>query len=1545
MVRVGADVGDLNAGLDSAGEKLGDFGSKATSAGDAWGQASGKFYDAVPELKELGEATDRATESLSHMVEGLIQLAEALVVTEALKEFGEEALTTYANIQKATISLTALTGSSEGAKEAIEGLKAIAISDALSFPQLVQAYQRMTAFGFASDQIPGVLKAAANAAAATDKSFEEVSNAIDRMALSGTTSSRQLATLGISLGDLAKALGVTTADAAAAFKALDTGDRLTALSAALQKYGDVAAAVAGSIAGQWQNLKSKTEFVFESVGQALAPVASKLMQLLSNDVLPFLQSLVDAFQRLPEPVQDFAIGLGFLAAAVPTVSLALSGLQKVLGAFQVINVTGWAASLLAMIPKIVTAVQNDLVSSLSAGETAILRLGQAGVLAGAALAGWELGSWLYKNIPLLKQFGDAIGDFILKIPGLKAGIDSLNGVGQAEDNLLKATTALNDKLALFGNEVVRRAGESLEAFSARVRQAAAEQSAATTYTVGLTQAQKDLAKALADAEAMWGQQQKTLAQAKLNLQAVNIAFGEGKASAGQLQAAQEALDNAFKAINPSYITAKEYQELLKKSAESLASAEVVLVAAYAKIAPQLVDVETAEAGVQSARDNLKAQTALLIGAEMQLVAARNSGQAGASGLQAAEDGEQQAKKRVEQASRDLASAEKILTDSKKEEKTVGDALAAAENDFANTINALHLPALRSYAEGMKDVQSKKQALIAADSAEQAAFLALNAQYKTGANDAAALKDAEDKLTATRLSVKIATDGLKQSEKDLADSQAVLKAATTELLSGQQALDALYKDHLTGSTNDLQHAVNDLAAARLKEKQAADDLRGTEVALQTIQQSSTATDQDLKKATDDARVARENLKTATTGAAAAEGTIQQQFGLSKTAADVLAGSTVSLTEIFKDMGLKSAASLQALADVSQKQYALIASSGTASANQLRDAQIKALQDQKAAYIANGTDLTSVQQGTLDKLLNQQSAFNQSHEDQWHTLYLNIDGQIMGLSNKLVQDLFEGTGSFGKTALKTLEDIGAAVVNAFIAPATKAIANFIAGSIADLMGKTGFGGLSTVITDCWGKMSKGISDSITGIGELDKTIATASGDLSKLGSAAGPPGGTGSSGGTGGGTGGAGSAVGNSLSGWISAIAGVATAIEGIIGIFQNMHQETSLNAIEHNTRYSMMYLGERADGGILGVLFKIETDLAFGTITKKIEAMSNEFVSHYSTVTITSLGEISANTFWAMKKLDEINSKINKPAASSTDTSQLNALTWMQTALQNINNNLVAMVTQNEWIKTALQNINNGIVASAGWLQGISNMFSSGAAKVGGGTTGPAPAADSFTALATFVNAQFGTLYGWLGAALKPLLTQQGGQGLTIAPGMPGIPSFAGAAASGGGSAAIDFTSLQTFMSGQFTTLLAGVNGLSVPIGMVVTAAKVSDQITLAGFAQILKGQADTLAQGFLNLSGLNGLQLRIGQLGDMVSANFAALIAAVKMTVSIPSQTSAANTNGGTISNITSSNSTAQTNSPINITFHNPVIMSAKHATEILNTAVQETRRRGRAIG
>src|SRR5262252_6557694 len=142
-----ADAGELKARatLDNAEfmSALKDLGDKIAAQTEAASKA----------FESMHAAVESSAGGIKEMAEQLTLLGESLAITEKLKEFGTAALNAYAETEKAAVSLTALTGNAEAAEQSIEGLKELALSDALSFPSLLAANQKMTALGFATEQI------------------------------------------------------------------------------------------------------------------------------------------------------------------------------------------------------------------------------------------------------------------------------------------------------------------------------------------------------------------------------------------------------------------------------------------------------------------------------------------------------------------------------------------------------------------------------------------------------------------------------------------------------------------------------------------------------------------------------------------------------------------------------------------------------------------------------------------------------------------------------------------------------------------------------------------------------------------------------------------------------------------------------------------------------------------------------------------------------------------------------------------------------------------------------------------------------------------------------------------------------------------------------------------------------------------------------------------------------------------------------------------------------------------------------------------------
>lgn len=300
-VPVGQDlvssVEDVNNATVAAGDQLSLFGGQLTEAAgqmdlfdtnaieaaDSMVQIGDGASAAAAPVKVLGDEVDDAgSKAKQGAIEwgGLLtvlgQFAAIEVTASALKELAADAVEAFSQVQTATIALTAMTGSASGAAEQIENLRAQANSDALSFPSLLEGAQRMTAFGLSASQTTEILQLSADAAAATGNNFDTVSQSLGRLVEQGTAGARQLTQLGITQQQLAAVMGVSTAEVAADFKALDPTDRLAIASEALQKFAGDATLMTQTVTGQWNLLKNATNDLFTQIGTVVGPATAAL---------------------------------------------------------------------------------------------------------------------------------------------------------------------------------------------------------------------------------------------------------------------------------------------------------------------------------------------------------------------------------------------------------------------------------------------------------------------------------------------------------------------------------------------------------------------------------------------------------------------------------------------------------------------------------------------------------------------------------------------------------------------------------------------------------------------------------------------------------------------------------------------------------------------------------------------------------------------------------------------------------------------------------------------------------------------------------------------------------------------------------------------------------------------------------------------------------------------------------------------------------------------------------------------------------------------
>jgi TP901 family phage tail tape measure protein len=300
----------------------------------------------------------------------------------------------------------------------------------------------------------------------------------------------------------------------------------------------------------------------------------------------------------------------------------------------------------------------------------------------------------------------------------------------------------------------------------------------------------------------------------------------------------------------------------------------------------------------------------------------------------------------------------------------------------------------------------------------------------------------------------------------------------------------------------------------------------------------------------------------------------------------AGRNVTkITDAYKTLGITvTTADLQKKADDLRAAYETLKAQGEPDILVLQQAWVKVQEAEKAAKAAVGEWTPAMEealQASKSKLSTMEGHIGPL-KNKWKELGATIKGDVTsaieGMERALIDWDWEG---FKNSLVGMFKEIGFSVLDSFIKPAKEAIATFISETITDLLSGKGLGGVLQNVKDIGSTMAD-----VFGGG-----AKTASDVASGAGSAAG----------------GAANAVAGGLTGWLGAIGSIGSMISGFIGNFQTMKTNDRLWNIEDNTRKSMNYLGERADGGILGALFKISETLAWGPAVKAVERIRDEML--------------------------------------------------------------------------------------------------------------------------------------------------------------------------------------------------------------------------------------------------------------------------------------------------------------------------------------------------
>lgn len=243
-----ADIDDLKKNLDKGGKDIDGFGGKLEKFGKV---AAAAFAAAA--AAAVAYAGKLAIDGVKAAIE---DEAAQLKLANALKNVTGATEDQIASVEKQISKLALATGTADDA--------------------LRPAFQRLAVATKNVDEAQRLLNIALDVSAATGKPLEAVTNALGKAYEGNTTS---LARLGI---------GMSAAD----LKALGLEGSIDKLAQTFQGAADVQA---NSFQGRIERLKVAFDEAKETIGAALLPILERLITFITDNVLPIVQKLTDAF--------------------------------------------------------------------------------------------------------------------------------------------------------------------------------------------------------------------------------------------------------------------------------------------------------------------------------------------------------------------------------------------------------------------------------------------------------------------------------------------------------------------------------------------------------------------------------------------------------------------------------------------------------------------------------------------------------------------------------------------------------------------------------------------------------------------------------------------------------------------------------------------------------------------------------------------------------------------------------------------------------------------------------------------------------------------------------------------------------------------------------------------------------------------------------------------------------------------------------------------------------------------------------------------------
>jgi len=343
MAALGAAMNTASATTSQAAQSIGTIAPSLAATAQTATSAATPIANVTAALAPIPQAAQAAATSTQQLQTALLQTSRSANLTigqvrgllnsvleftgitlsvAALKSFISESINVYAATERAQFGIAQMRGSASEAAATIDELKKTSMDLAVPFTSLVEASQKMAAFGFSSRQTTEAIHALADASAVLPFSFQQVANSLENIAFSGMAGARQLRQLGINSEDLAKVMGVSVEAVSKDFKRLTEATRVGDLIEAMDKFSGSAEKAAELTSGSLIRMQNAWTLALNSVGEALAPALTAVAKWVTEVAFTFEIGV----RSLRTFVQEIK-GLGQAAADVMTHNYGLAAVE------------------------------------------------------------------------------------------------------------------------------------------------------------------------------------------------------------------------------------------------------------------------------------------------------------------------------------------------------------------------------------------------------------------------------------------------------------------------------------------------------------------------------------------------------------------------------------------------------------------------------------------------------------------------------------------------------------------------------------------------------------------------------------------------------------------------------------------------------------------------------------------------------------------------------------------------------------------------------------------------------------------------------------------------------------------------------------------------------------------------------------------------------------------------------------------------------------------------------------------------------------------